>query len=234
MKSKSLIISMAVVVLSAALVVALTHGVAPTSVSTSTSAAVTSTAVTTTTTAAVTQYAVWPPANALPAVTSLEPVALAVLFGREYLGMTEVTASAFQQGDTRSGEVVLHAGVGGGATTVMVRQLDSSGRWSVIGAATADIVVASPSALDLVRSPLMVTGRSTAFEGVISVQVRGDSLTAPLAQAQTLGGSMGTMGPFRVRLAFTAPRGGGAVVAFIRSAKDGSVVAASVVGVRFN
>jgi hypothetical protein len=85
-----------------------------------------------------------------------------------------------------------------------------------------------------VSSPTQLRGRSTAYEAVVDVEIRQDGSLKPLSRATVMGGSMGVMGPFAKSITFAHPsKGGGAIVFQDLSAKDGSVVVASVVRVLF-
>ena len=75
-------------------------------------------------------------------------------------------------------------------------------------------------------------GTSVAFEGTVQTQVRQDGVAEPLAKGFVTGGGT-QMAPFAGTLAFPAPTAArGAVVLETISAKDGSVVQASVVRIR--
>ena len=82
-------------------------------------------------------------------------------------------------------------------------------------------------------SPLAIAGRSTAFEGVVNVSLRQDDVSTPLFEGTVMGGGMGLMAPFHLSIAFGVPSHQfGALVLYTISAKDGSVVNASVIRVR--
>ncbi len=176
--------------------------------------------------------AVWPPASSSLRFTT--PTAAALDFATSVLGMTSPSPSAFQQGDARSGEVPLIAVTHGPVTTVFVRQLTSDGTWWVLGSACATISIANPRALERVASPLTVKGESTAFEGVVNYSLFQDDTEAPLASGTTMGGSNGVMGAFSAALHFAAPSHRfGTLMVYTRSAKDGSVLDASVLRVEY-
>jgi hypothetical protein len=168
-----------------------------------------------------------------------DPVFTAERFLRDYVGFTRLTMGEFAQGDSRSGEVTATTRTQGPVTTVFVRRLGEGPHspWTVIGAATENIVLERPAALDQVSSPLRIEGRSTAFEGNVVVEVREDGQTHPrgeLGLSPFIGGSMGEMGPLVGEMSFAAPREpGGAVVAYTDSAMDGAIEEATVVRVTF-
>lgn len=181
-----------------------------------------------TTTTAPPSTAVWP----LGRSGYTDPVAVARAFALRYLAMPTVVTGAYRAGDSRSGEVEVRPSDRGPVTTVLVRELSGTTTWSVLGSVGQDLTIASPPSLSVVRSPLTVTGTSTAFEGVANLELRADGEAAPIASAVVHGGSMGVVGPFRGVLHFTTPSArAGALILFTRSAKDGSVMVASVMRV---
>ncbi len=140
----------------------------------------------------------------------------------------------YRAGDTRSGEIPIRATATGPVTTVLVRQLARDTSWWVLGAVSDAIVINQPSARSAVRSPFVLTGVSTAFEGVVNVTLRSDALASPLVQTTVMGGANGVMGPFRATLDFASTSSRyGVLVLYTRSAKDGSVTEASAIRVRF-
>jgi hypothetical protein len=162
-----------------------------------------------------------------------DPVATARAFLVDYLGFTRLQMGKFARGDSRSGEVPATTRAHGPVTTVFVRQLGESERWTVIGAATPNIVLERPAALDEVTSPAAIGGRSTAFEGNVVVEVRQDG-NRRLGLVPLIGGSMGELGPLTGDVPFESPTApGGAVVATTSSAEDGAMEEASVVRIRF-
>jgi hypothetical protein len=179
-----------------------------------------------------TSTAVWPWASSTVRYT--DPVAAARGFAVDFVGFTDPVVGAFQQGDSRSGEVEVRPVANGPVTTVFVRQLGTDGTWWVLGSATANIQLTSPSAGAVVTSPVTLAGTSTAFEANVSVAVHQDGSTTPLAETFVMGGSMGEMAPFTGEVAFTAPSAEyGAIVLSTASMEDGRMWEASVVRVRF-
>ena len=187
---------------------------------------------TTTTMLDPTWVATWPTSSS--SVRYSTPTAAALGFAKSVLHMTSPVARAFQQGDTRSGEVPIVTTANGPVTTVLVRQLTSDNSWWVLGSACAAVNITLPHALDTVSSPMSLTGQSTAFEAVINYSLYQDDVAAPLVSGTTMGGSNGAMGPFSTTLAFAAPTHRyGVLVVYTRSAKDGSVLEASAIRVAF-
>jgi len=117
-----------------------------------------------------------------------------------------------------------------------VRQLGNDGTWWVVGAATANIEVDSPTALSAVTSPVTLKGRANAFEGNVNVAILVDGKPEPIVEGFVTG-MMGEMGPFESAQEFPAPGGQpgqlGSIVFRTLSAEDGSVWEAGVVRVRF-
>ncbi len=217
-----IVVVVVVVALGSWALVANSHSPAPTT-TTTTPAPVT-------TTTAPPSSAVWP----LGRSGYTDPVAVARAFALRYLAMPTVVTSAYRAGDSRSGEVDVRPSDRGPVTTVLVRQLSGTETWSVLGAVGQDLTITTPPSLSVVRSPLTVTGTSTAFEGVANLELRADGQSAPVASAIVHGGSMGVVGPFHGVLSFTTPTArAGALILFTRSAKDGSLLVASVMRVWF-
>lgn len=190
------------------------------------------TSVTTTTTAPVAQppTAVWPFASTVTRFG--DPVMAAQAFATEYLGFVNPVVGQFQRGDSRSGEVPVKATLTGPVTTVIVRQLTPTNSWWVLGASCPDIVVTAPSWSQRISSPVVVRGRSTAYEAVVNVAIRQDGTLAPLKSDTVMGGSMGAMGPFKKSISFASPStSAGALMFRVVSPKDGHVVEASVIRV---
>jgi len=163
------------------------------------------------------------------------PVAAARGFAVNFLGFINPVVGPFQAGDTRSGEIEVRAKATGPATTMFVRQLDVDNSWWVLGAATDNIRVTEPSALDTISSPVHLTGTSTAFEATVSVLIYGDGDMTPLARRFVMGGSNGEFGPFDALFEFSSPGAAtaGTVVLFTESMEDGRMWEASVIRVRF-
>ncbi len=174
--------------------------------------------------------AVWPFASS--STRYHDPVAAAKGFAVTYLGFVNPAVGAFQQGDSRSGEVAVRTSNTGPVTTVLVRKLTPDNTWWVLGAATPNLQLKSPAALASISSPVTVSGQSTAFEAVINIEVRQDGTLTPLAATTAMGGSNGQMGPFSKAVPFARPVApGGAIVVKTISAKDGTTAEASVIRV---
>jgi hypothetical protein len=173
---------------------------------------------------------IWPFAGST--VRYRDPVDVARAFATSYLGFRAPVVGAFEQGDTRSGEVEIRPTGTGPATTVIVRQLTGDDAWSVLGAATANIDVSSPDAGTEIASPVHVTGRAHTFEGNVIVEVRADGSAGPIGKGVVTGGG-DEMRPFEGDVPFeTAGAPYGAVVFFTESAEDGQVWEAAALPVR--
>ena len=88
---------------------------------------------------------------------------------------------------------------------------------------------------DTVDSPLTVSGQARAFEGNVTVELRADGVAEPLFTGAVTGGAGPDFGPFEGTFEFTDPgTGGGALVAIVPSAEDGSVTEAAVMRLFFD
>lgn len=197
--------------------------------STSTSIATTSTP----STAPQSETAVWPFSSS--STRYADPVEAARSFAVSYLGFVDPVVGPFQQGDTRSGEVVIKPNASGPSTTVLVRMLGPDDSWWVLGASTPNLQLQSPAAYALVTSPVTLSGQSTAFEATVNFEIRQDGTTTPLAADFFMGGSMGEMGPFSKSETFATPTAPhGAIVLMTSSAENGHLWEATVVPVTFS
>lgn len=196
---------------------------------TTTSPSTTASTTASTVPSAVTAVAVYPDASS--AVRYGDPVSAARGYATDFVGMTAPLVGDYRAGDTGSGEVDVRSSDGGPPTTVIVRLLH--GTWWVLGSATPNIVLSEPAALATIASPVLLRGRSVAFEAVVNTEVRQDGRRPPIGEGTVMGGGT-ELAPFEGTLAFAAPSAErGAVVLFTRSAKDGAIVEASVVRVQF-
>ncbi len=176
--------------------------------------------------------AAWP--FAATANRFVNPVDAARSYATTFLRFTNPVIGTFQQGDTRSGEVVVSNHVGGTSTTILVRQLSGDSSWWVLGSVAPDIHVTTPSALETITSPISLSGTSTAFEAVVNVELYQDNSLIPIAATTVMGGSMGMMGPFSGSFSFPKPtEHSGTLVFRTYSAKDGGVIEASSLRVAF-
>ena len=161
------------------------------------------------------------------------PEAAAVGFAEEFAGFTDPVYGEFMQGDARSGELEVRPVEGGAVTTVLLRQL-SDGRWYAIGASSSEIRLEVPMAGDRIGSPVALSGSSRAFEATVNVEVRSHGTAVPLGTGIVMGGSGADLEPFSGSIQWENPgSGGGSLLLFESSAKDGSVWTAAAVPVGF-
>ncbi len=163
-----------------------------------------------------------------------DPVATARAFAVDFVGFVDPVLGEFMPGDSRSGEVEIRPQADGPATTVFVRQLGSDGTWWVIGSATSDITLDTPTAGDEITSPVALTGSALAFEGHVDVEVRQDGALEPIGTGFVTGGG-DVMRPFSGQVEFATPTAErGALVLLTTSAEDGRVWQAVVTRIAFD
>jgi hypothetical protein len=167
-----------------------------------------------------------------------DPARTAIEFMRRYGGMKAPVGGVYRAGDPQSGEVEVKPKPSSNhVTTVAVRRAGVGGAvWVVVAAMAKNIVLESPVALALINSPVLVSGKSSSFEGNVVVQVKEDGMGPGqfLGQMPLTGGSGAKLEPFQGRVSFRTPtKPAGAVVAFTESAEDGTVEQVSAVRVRF-
>ena len=168
--------------------------------------------------------AVWPAAGAPETYT--DPGALVRDFAVRVVGMADPDIGPYLPGDMRSGEIEVRAEPGASlVTTVFVRQLDTTARWWVLGAASANIVVDAPRPLATVASPLPLGGSALAFEGTVEVALWEDGTPAPLATTFVTGSGAPPAGPFAGELTFPDPSApAGFLLLTSASGEDGSAI----------
>lgn len=206
---------------------------------TSTTSTSTTTEPTTTTTETTTSVAapeVDPYGVAYPtpgAQTFNGPDEAAESYATEVLGFTRLIMGDFQAGDSRSGEIAVSDREGGPQTTIMLRQMEDDA-WYVLGSATPNIVVDTPSAGNTVMSPFETTGSALAFEGNVDVVVLVQADLSEAGRGFVTGSGSPPAGPFSGEISFTAPAGDtpGILVYRTTSAEDGHVERATSFPVR--
>jgi hypothetical protein len=172
--------------------------------------------------------AIWPQAGS--SMNFDDPVAAALSFAEDLVGFTEVTASEFRAGDSRSGEVELTSRPSGPVTVALVRQVGPDDSWSVIGAVAEHIRIEQPETLATISSPLTVDGESSAFEGTVSVRLIADGVGAPIVEGFVTGGAGPELGPFSGTFSWDVDAVGGSSLLLIsESPEDGSVVEVSAI-----
>jgi len=94
-------------------------------------------------------------------------------------------------------------------------------------------VIGAPTSNAVVTSPLHLSGSSVAYEGVVNVSLRVSGRATPLVTSTVMGGGS-QLSPFKGTIRFAGTHGQrGVLVLTELSAKDGSVICATVVPVRF-
>ncbi len=161
------------------------------------------------------------------------PEAVAATYATEVLGFTELVVVEFQEGDSRSGEVVIVDRPGRIETIVLVRQMEDD-TWFVLGSQTEDIAVDTPEARDTISSPFDTTGSALAFEGTVDVVVRTQDDPTPVGNGFVTGSGVPPAGPFTDAIEFTPPAEDtpGILVYRTLSAEDGHVLQATSFPVR--
>ena len=156
-----------------------------------------------------------------PGFNTTDPIAVATRFLSLFAGMTP---DAVTELENSGREVNIVADHGTLRTTLALRKLGTSDRWSVVSARADGLVLDTPAAGQTVTSPLHIEGRATAFEGTVLVKVT-DRGKSPNELGKTvLTGEMGLMKPFGGDVSFQPGElPYGAVIAWTVSAKDGSV-----------
>lgn len=183
-------------------------------------AVTTTTAATTTSTTApaLVQPAVWPAADVVLAT----PEEAAIGFVREVLRVEPVLGE-FQQGDSRSGEiVVLSPGEGGPPSPrglLFLRQLGPADGWFVIAAGSDLASIANPATGDIVpRGPLTVEGSGTGFEATLVVRAFAAGDPARVFDQQVvMAGNFGTPQPYSTTLDLSGAMPGEVVVLLVQA-----------------
>lgn len=169
-----------------------------------------------------------------------DPQSVAFSFATDLVGMTDPQLGEFQQGDSRSGEVVVRAFDGGPVTLVLVRQLGDDS-WFVIGAMSTEIELDEPQQGDEVGDTFTASGRARAFEGTVPVRVFGDGAgelpaTVDGFDSAFVTGSGGPdLGPFDDEIAVEVPDGvtHGVVLLVTEGGEELAPISATAVRVRF-
>lgn len=168
---------------------------------------------------ALEQPAIWPAAD----VVFATPEQAAEDFVSQVLGVEPVLGD-FQQGDARSGEIVLLSpGEGEGATpaergVLLLRQLGPADGWFVIGVANDAATITAPqTGATVTGGQVTVEGAARGFEGtvVVSAFVAGDA-GAVLDSEITQGGPFETPEPYSVTLDLSGATAGDIVALLVR------------------
>lgn len=177
-----------------------------------------------------TRAAVYPSASS--ATRHTDPAGAARGFAVDFVGFVNPVVGEFQQDGSQSGRVEVRPSPSGPVTTVMVRRMADS--WWVLGSTTPNIDLREPQAMATISSPARLRGISTAFEATVSVEIRQDDVRPAIGEGYVMGGSMGDLGPFDGRVAFSDPSAkSGAIILYTSSMENGNLWEATVVRVRF-
>jgi Immunoglobulin-like domain of bacterial spore germination len=177
--------------------------------------------------------AVWPLPDSDTRYT--DPVEAARGFAVDFVGFADPVMGEFLVADSRSGEVEVKPSDDGPITIVFVRKLGDDDSWWVLGSASQNVIIENPAVRATVDSPLTVSGQARAFEGNVKVELRADDAAGPLFTGTVTGGGGPDLGPFEGTFEFSDPgTGGGALVATVQSAEDGSVSEAAVMRLFFD
>jgi Immunoglobulin-like domain of bacterial spore germination len=177
--------------------------------------------------------AVWPLPGSETRYT--DPVEAARGFAVDFVGFAEPLMGEFLVADSRSGEVEVKPSDDGPTTIVFVRKLGDDDSWWVLGSASQNVIIENPAVRATVDSPLTVSGQARAFEGNVKVELRADGAAEPVFTGSVTGGAGPDFGPFEGTFEFSDPgTGGGALVATVLSAEDGSVSEAAVMRLFFD
>lgn len=156
------------------------------------------------------------------------PVAAARAFAVDFVGFSNPLVGSFVSSGGQAGTVAVRSSSTGVTTTVSLHRI--TGTWWVLGSATPNIRLDSPTPSQQVASPVRLQGVSTAFEAQVNVEVRQDGQQAPIGSGYVMGGSMGEMAPFDRSVPFAAPSAArGALVLFTVSMATGDIYEATVV-----
>lgn len=176
--------------------------------------------------------AVWPPPGSTTVFPSPDKATLD--FARRFLGMVDPQLTALNTTGDRATMNVTPGPTAGINMVVSLRRVEGRG-WVVTGSAAPSIQVDQPAAGSTVASPLVVRGRTQAFEGHVDVEIRRDGATTPIGRAFGTGAS-DAMAPFETTVTFTRPSTArGTVVVSAPNAADGDLgpLAATVIRVSF-
>jgi hypothetical protein len=179
-----------------------------------------------------------PPTKEQPGPAKARQTALK--FASDVIGLENPTDDAFRSLSPTQAEVDLHswirsdeAATRGPLTTVTLGR--DAKAWTVTGARTGNIRVASPSPSQATSSPLTVTGEALAWEGVVTVrivQAEGDKVTE-LGRGSVTGGG-DRLRPFSGPIRFTKPDAPHGWALFTSaSGHNGETIAATAIPIMF-
>lgn len=150
----------------------------------------------------------------------------------DYLGFDDPVVGQFFQGDSRSGEVEIRPVSGGPVTTVLLRQLGANDDWWVIGSVSAEITLDMPEVLEIVDTPLVVSGQAViAGGGGLEIQLVADGVTDPIA-TDSMTVAPGAATPFRFELDWISGADWGEVALFTTDRSTGETTGGQVMRLR--
>jgi hypothetical protein len=153
-------------------------------------------------------YALWPAPRDAHAATSPRDVARS--FVEDFIGVEKPALGAFEQGDARSGDVLVYRRGEDGRrmstviATIALRQLDGHA-WHVIAASSREVQIRTPDqSLGRISSPLTIAGEGIGQEGNVVLSLHAAFDPKPLAQKPITAGAL-TPAPFSGVLDFDRP-----------------------------
>jgi hypothetical protein len=183
------------------------------------------------------ETSIWPPADH---EQYEDPVDAALSFLDEYVGFVDPPVSEARLAEPRVVEVdVFLRGEDGSVredlvkATIHLRQA-ADDTWHVTLATSEDVELDTPQSLDVVESPVAISGRGRGFEATLVASVR-DGTGANLVQEVVMGGCCEELEPFdaRVPLPGTPPTSTGSVVVMATTGLDNGIVGFTAVPIRF-
>lgn len=163
----------------------------------------------------VTQLSIW--SSTSPEADS--PRAAAEAAVRDLIGVTPVLGD-YMAGDGRSGEMIVFSPaetVPVERSLLLLRQLGSDDRWSVIGAISAAIAIDEPASGSTVPAgPVTVAGSARGFEGLVVVSGHRVGTNEMIDQQITSGGSLDKSEPFRVEIDLRDTQEGDVIAIVVR------------------
>lgn len=139
---------------------------------------------------------------------------------RSLIGVTPVLGD-FMSGDNRSGEMIVFSPgetVPVERSLLLLRQLGSDNRWSVIGAINSAMTIDEPESGGVVPAGMLtVSGRGRGFEALIVVSAHRISDRIELIDQEiAMGGSLERSEPFRVELDLRGTSPGDVIAIVVR------------------
>lgn len=164
-----------------------------------------------------------------------DPGTTAAAFARDYVGMLDPAVGEAKASDGGTvGVEVRPRGEdgdpvpdGGPSSVVTLRSYETAGGatvWTVVSAASPNLVVDEPAPGDVVGDVVRVRGQGTGYEGSVVAEVRQDGmeLGSSLGEAVGITGSVGELGPLSLDVSIDDPsEPGGALLVTTDTGLDG-------------